>query len=67
MKTPELKPCPFCGGENIYKSANTVRVSVGCVDCGAKISRTNGKQYKCVANCRRRVEPLAIEAWNMRC
>lgn len=30
------------------------------------MTRSNGKQYASIANCRRYVEPLAIEAWNRR-
>ena len=66
MKTPELKPCPFCGSERIVKSYNTVQVKIWCEMCGGRITRSNGKQYACIANCRRYVEPIAVDAWNKR-
>lgn len=62
----ELKPCPFCGGDNIAKFINTVQCKIWCQSCGARITRSNGKQYKSIGVCRRYVEPLAAEAWNRR-
>lgn len=62
----KFKPCPFCGSERISQSVKTVKVSIRCEMCGARITRSNGKQYSCIANCRRYVEPLAVEAWNRR-
>lgn len=45
----ELKPCPFCGSENIV----TVGYTIFCNDCGCKIE-TDGFE----------TEEQAIEMWN---
>lgn len=48
----KLKPCPFCGGNNLSIDGITV-YWVECKDCNASIS---GHE----------TEEEAIEAWNMR-
>ena len=58
----ELKPCPFCGGEEIRIAtrsiqvkgdfADTIDVSVGCVSCGIGATAET--------------EPEVTEAWNRR-
>lgn len=49
----KLKPCPFCGGMNLY-CAEERFYAVGCLDCGGKIvgAYRTGKE--------------AAEAWNTR-
>lgn len=54
-----LKPCPFCGGENIYVDGYEheagLRWRVVCLDCMASVdSGTIQQKYR------------AIEAWNRR-
>lgn len=54
---PELKPCPFCGGdadvdENIYNSVRSNDWSVFCDSCRIKLTR--------------KTKELAIEKWNTR-
>jgi hypothetical protein len=61
-----LKPCPFCGNDRIGTNANTVKVTIWCERCGARITRGGGKQYASIGNCKRYVEPWAVEAWNRR-
>lgn len=36
--SPELLPCPFCGGDAAIEQAGTTRKSmiVGCLNCGAR-------------------------------
>ena len=55
----ELKPCPFCGGENIfvdgYEHDAGIRWRVLCLDCMATVDDgTIQQKYR------------AIEAWNRR-
>ena len=49
----ELKPCPFCGGMNLYYAAGRF-YAVECSDCGAKVVGAF------------RTEEEAAEAWNRR-
>lgn len=54
----ELKPCPFCGSENVRVAENRmdylfIGYSVHCNRCGAETSYTKDKDK-------------AIEAWNKR-
>ena len=49
----KLKPCPFCGGMNLYYAAGRF-YAVECSDCGAKVVGAF------------RTEEEAAEAWNWR-
>lgn len=49
----ELKPCPFCGGMNLYY-AEGMFYAVECADCGGKVVGAY------------RTEEEAVEAWNRR-
>lgn len=62
----DLKPCPFCGNEKIGKHCNTIKVTIWCERCGARITRGGRKQYSSIGICKRYIEPLAVEAWNRR-
>ena len=48
---PELKPCPFCGGEALFDVSNPARWGWGndyhvvkCSDCGARIRPSSVKE-----------------------
>ena len=49
----KLKPCPFCGGMNLYYATGRF-YGVECADCGGKIVGAY------------RTEEEAAEAWNIR-
>ena len=49
----KLKPCPFCGGMNLYYGKERF-YSVGCIDCGGKVVGAY------------RTEEEAADAWNTR-
>lgn len=63
MKTPELKPCPFCGGEAKLSGAYTIQgVQAWAVYCGKTPSDFFcGAQITSIAS-----EKTAIAAWNRR-
>lgn len=48
----KLKPCPFCGGMNLYYATGRF-YGVECADCGARLGGYN-------------TEEEAAEAWNTR-
>lgn len=54
MSTPELKPCPFCGGESDIEHDHTAEENhaYGCRDCGLWFDTFNADD--------------AITAWNTR-
>lgn len=53
----KLKPCPFCGSENVHFDTNGTRTWVICLGCGAK----SGGAY----NGRTAVKKVT-ELWNRR-
>lgn len=57
-KSPELLPCPFCGG--VAESANyAIEAVARCSSCHAKIVRRHGTYYDTGL-------PASKEAWNTR-
>ena len=55
MKTPDLKPCPFCGETDALYiiSYGFERYGVGCMNCQVKQGQWHGLA-------------TAVEAWNRR-
>lgn len=52
--TDKLKPCPFCGGKNIYMFTDIMsRWWVFCKDCDVQAGRHETKEQ-------------AVDAWNRR-
>ena len=80
MKTPELKPCPFCGGEaEIFEiEVNSLfeeRMIVGCKVCRVQLEaeRSQIQRVQIDRNGRRKYIPTgiytkesAIQLWNRR-
>lgn len=63
----ELKPCPFCGGDNIIVITTFSGVKISCIVCGAKVgsSKDNG-EYTTLNRARKYHLKAAIKAWNRR-
>lgn len=63
MKTPELKPCPFCGSKPKLAGAYTIEgVTAWAVYCGKTPSDFFcGAQITSIES-----EEKAVEAWNRR-
>lgn len=53
--TKNLKPCPFCGGKDLYVDAGEYRTEyeIRCVKCGGRVSYFDTYQQ-------------AANAWNRR-
>jgi hypothetical protein len=62
----ELKPCPFCGGEDIRRAFSVRDYEVWCSQCFARISRETITRNRTLAKTRRELEPLVVDAWNRR-
>ena len=63
----DLKPCPFCGGENITIIIMLRGVKVECFTCGANVRSTKGDgMYKTLNNARKYHYKNAVRAWDRR-
>lgn len=54
-----LRPCPFCGSENLHISTETFGIVI-CKDCGAQ----GGMSYEVSSTATKRAD--AIRKWNER-
>ena len=60
MKTPDLKPCPFCGGEaTLMYSLNGKESYVKCYGCEVSTTMYKGIDQE-------NSEKAAVMAWNRR-
>ena len=63
----DLKPCPFCGGENITVITTIWGVKVECFVCGANVGSSKGKgSYKTLNSARKHHYKKAVIAWERR-
>jgi Lar family restriction alleviation protein len=62
----ELKPCPFCGGEDIACVIALSYVEIHCRNCKATITRGVMGKYDCLADSEEEIKPVAVKAWNTR-
>lgn len=69
----ELKPCPFCGGENILvENTHTPSYRARCDECGAEgpeeaaYCNRPAPTRKIGEDLHRRAFKAAVEAWNFR-
>ena len=62
----ELKPCPFCGCEDIQVITTTHQCIVCCRDCHANMTKLNLMASGSIAETMQDAHPRAIEAWNRR-
>ena len=57
MTEPKLKPCPFCGGKDVYPDTDGCMTWVICISCGSRGKRFfNGREAL----------KKASDAWNRR-
>ena len=61
-----LKPCPFCGCEDIRIDTYINGTSIWCSSCYATISRRSYLQYDTLPDVKKFVEPEVIDDWNRR-
>lgn len=63
---PELKPCPFCGCDDVRKITTVFDCTIFCAKCRGSIHRENYIKRDSIAETLKEAEPEAIEAWNRR-
>ena len=62
----ELKPCPFCGSDDIRSSYSVNTARIWCNRCGASIVRMGDKPYDSIAEARYEIGAKVFDAWNSR-
>lgn len=61
----ELKPCPFCGGEELAWAFHLDYATVKCPKCRVHLV-VSGKRYLTIAGAKKHYEPMLEKAWNRR-
>lgn len=62
----ELKPCPFCGCDDIRILSSLFECEISCENCGALIHRNHRKVGTSIAETKQSAFPAAVMAWNRR-
>lgn len=62
----KLKPCPFCGCDDISVYTGLSGCEILCPVCGATIFRAPLKTCKTVSEVKEEVQEETISAWNRR-
>ena len=65
MPSPELKPCPFCGGEAEISATgdyDEIVVSVRCTECTARVRLADDSRDRDFD----KLKAEAVAAWNRR-
>jgi Lar family restriction alleviation protein len=62
----ELKPCPFCGNEDVREEITLSYVEIWCPKCQATMMRGIMGKCDCLEDARKEIEPRTIKAWNRR-
>ena len=67
MKETKLKPCPFCGCEDVRKMTDLNHTVIWCGNCGVLITRSiiMGK-HDCLEDAEADFGVEATNAWNRR-
>jgi phage FluMu protein Com len=61
----ELKPCPFCGGNELAWAFHLDYATVKCPKCRVHLV-VSDKRYLTINGAKKHYEPLLEKAWNRR-
>lgn len=67
MKTPELKPCPFCGGNAVFVAYSCCSGAIVCIgDCGIRTDKYWDDPMTDPPGERKKWKEVVKEKWNRR-
>lgn len=62
----ELKPCPYCGSDNIKKDITVNHGKIRCGKCGVSFSRCFYGMYGSLAEAKVEIDRVLTKVWNRR-